>query len=146
MYSEAERPHPSTARIMSRGFVLLLCVLTAIAALSGPSADAAPARPLPFFYDLYTFRGDTDTSTTVIAAFAVPVERLRRESANGEALYRFDVTLVLSDTALSSVSRRDDSVYVSVARPLPGKHLLFTNVEVQAPPSVSTLQRVIILS
>jgi hypothetical protein len=34
-------------------------------------------------------------------------------------------------------------VYVSMSRPLPGKHLLFTYLEVQRSPSVSTLQRVI---
>ena len=39
-------------------------------------------RPLPFFYDLYTFRGDERT-TTVVVAFAVPVLRLEREWRGG---------------------------------------------------------------
>jgi hypothetical protein len=116
---------------MLRGLVLLVTVL---------AATSAP-RPLPFFYDLYTFRGDGG-STTVIAAFAVPVKRLHSERHRG-VRYRFDVTLVLADTALRSVSRSDDSVYVSVPRPLAGDHLLYTHVELQAQPSLSTLHRVI---
>ena len=108
---------------------------------SEPPAGAI-ARPLPFFYDLYTFRGD-EGATTVIAAFSVPVGKLKREWENRAVQYRFDVSLVLSDTALHSVSRTDDSAFVSVPRPLSSKHLLFTHVEVQAQPSLTTLQRVI---
>ena len=48
------------------------------------------------------------------------------------------VTLVLADTAVRSVFRTDDSVFVRLPRPLPGEHLLFTHIEVQAPPSGST--------
>lgn len=142
---------------MPRGFVPL-ALLVAAMAVGGPEAEAQ--RPtasrgasveagdtrasgsLPFFYDLYTFRGDGGR-TNVIAAFAVPVERLREEDEAGEVRYRFDVTLVLSDTALHSVSRTDDSVYVSVPGSLAGEHLLHTHVELEAPPSNNTLQRVL---
>lgn len=56
--------------------------------LSAVLALTASARPLPFFYDLYTFRGEHG-GTTVVAAFAVPVERLEREREDGEVRYRF---------------------------------------------------------
>jgi hypothetical protein len=143
---------------MLRGILSLLCVLTALLPASGPGVVPSPqslaggsvrsapeifsAGPLPFFYDLYTFRGQAD-STTVVAAFAVPAGRLEKEGFNARVRYRFDVTLVLADTALGSVSRTDDSVFVGVTRPLADEHLLFTHVEVQAAPSGSTLQRVI---
>jgi len=131
---------------MLRGVVaLLLLILTHSTASEAPSsASRSPsaARPLPFFYDLYTFRGDERT-TTVVAAFAVPVRRLERESRDRGVRYRFDVTLVLADTALRSVSRTDDSVFVVAPRPLPGDHLLHTHIEVRAPPSRTTLQRVV---
>ena len=146
---------------MLRGAVLLLCVFTAINAAGSPDRDAdspsAPAawagaelelparravRPLPFFYDLYTFRGDAGR-TTVVASFAVPAGRLRREGGLSQARYRFDVTFVLADTARRSVSRTDDSVYVSRPWPLDGDHLLHTHVEIQAPPSTTTNQRVV---
>jgi hypothetical protein len=123
---------------MLRGLVLLVTVL---AATTAALASDGGVRPLPFFYDLYTFKGDGG-STTVVAAFAVPVKQLHRERVRG-VRYRFDVTLVLADTALRSVTRTDDSVYVSVPRPLAGDHLLYTHVELQARPSLSTVQRVI---
>lgn len=122
-----------------RGLVPLLLLLAA-APWGGP-ADG-PVRPLPFFYDLYTFRGDAG-ATTVVAAFAIPAGRLERESEDGESRYRFDVTLVLADTALRSVRRTDDSVVVAVPRALSGDHIIHTHIEVEASPSASTVQRVI---
>ncbi|MEQ9400919.1 MAG: hypothetical protein RJQ04_17260 [Longimicrobiales bacterium] len=100
-------------------------------------------RPLPFHYDLYTFRGNDD-STTVVASFAVPAGELERQrDTEWGVRYGFDVTLVLSDTALHRVARTDDSVYVQVPTSLDGDHLLHTHIEVLAPPSRSTWQRVI---
>lgn len=105
-------------------------------------ARSAPVRDLPFFYDLYTFRGTGD-STAVIAAVAVQSDELGIERTSEHVRYRFDVSFVLSDTAAGSVTRTDDSVYVAVRRPLRGGHLLHTHLEVLAPPSTSTLQRVV---
>jgi len=148
---------------MLRAFIALVCVLngTSVASASDPSvparaesvppvrADPDPGpsataflRFLPFFYDLYTFRGEAG-ATTVVAAFAVPAGMLEEERDAGRVRYRFDVSLVLADTALGSVSRTDDSVFVGVPSSLSGEHLLHTHIEVQAPPSGSTLQRVI---
>ncbi len=144
---------------MPRGLVPLLWILTTASAVAAPHDGAPPAtawlvaadsfgllrpapRPLPFFYDLYTFRGD-EQRTAVIAAFAVPTGGLEREEEGDEVRYRFDVTLVLADTATRAVYRTDDTVFVSVPRPLAGEHLLATHIQVLAPPSRSTLQRVI---
>jgi hypothetical protein len=140
---------------MLRGLVCLSCLLTATSGTpvpgpGGPVVAAARAearrsvlpRPLPFFYDLYTFRGDGG-STEVVAALAVPVDQLGRERAHRDVRYRFDVTLILADTAMHSVYRTADSMFFSVRHPLAGTRLLYTQVQVQAPPSVSTVQRVI---
>lgn len=110
--------------------------------LDAPPPSLAAARPLPFFYDLYTFRG-AGRSTAVVAAFAVPAGRLEREELDREVRYRFDVTLVLADTARRSVARTDDSVFVGFRQPLGGEHLLYTHIEVHASPSRTTVQRVI---
>lgn len=126
---------------MLRAIISVFCAISLIAAAGGPGAEA-PRRPLPFFYDLYTFRG-TGSHTDVIASFAVPVGELERETKDGEVQYRFDVSLVLADTALRSVYRTDDSVFVGVPRRLGGKHLLHTHIQVAAAPSVTTLQRVV---
>ena len=51
----------------------------------GTPVPVAPVpRDLPFFYDLYTFRG-TGGETTVVAAIAVQVRRLRAERRSGAA-------------------------------------------------------------
>ena len=145
---------------MSGSRFSLLFALAALmtAAVSGADADtsavpspfrsergdsAVPSmRPLPFYYDLYTFRG-RGGSTAIVTAFAVEAGRLETEAADRRTRYRFSVTLVLADTAIGSVSNTHDTVYVDVARPLADDHLLFTHVEVPAPPSASTRQRVI---
>jgi hypothetical protein len=103
---------------------------------------AVDVRPLPFYYDLYTFRG-ANGRTDVVAAFAVPAGRLEPERLPGRARYRFDVTLVLADTALQTVTRTDDSVYVETRSRLDGDHLLFTHIQVAARPSQTTFHRVI---
>ena len=132
---------------MAAALGALLCVLGAwLPAQGDRSAAERPTPslpgPLPFYYDLYTFRGDGG-QTKVVAAFAVPVRRLEREERAGQVLYRFDVTLSLADTALRTIHRTDDSVFVGAPRPLEGGHLLSTHVEVEAPPSVTTVQRVV---
>jgi hypothetical protein len=121
--------------------------LTATASVPGQGDSSAEPfgaalGPLPFSYDLYTFRGE-DGATAVVASFAVPVRELQRESDDGEVRYRFDVSFVLTDTARQSVLRSDDSVYVGTPRALDGDHLLHTWIEVDAAPSADTQQRVI---
>jgi hypothetical protein len=105
---------------------------------AGISAEAL--RSLPFLHDLYTFRGAA--GTTVVAAYAVEAGDLLWEHVSRGVRYRFDVSLVLTDTILHSVINRHDSVYVQVRRPLAGDHLLFTTIEVEAEPSAAMQKRV----
>lgn len=144
---------------MLRGVVSILCGVTAFVAMEPPDLDPVlahtagrrggathadrPVTPLPFFYDLYTFRGD-EGSTTVVAAVAVQVGRLRRERRDRRVRYRFDVRFVVTDTARRTVFNTIDSVFVSRPRALPRRHLLHTAVEIRAPPSDATLQRLIV--
>jgi hypothetical protein len=103
----------------------------------------AAAAPLPFYHDLYTFRSEQG-ATAVVAAVAVPVGGLQRERINDGVRYRFDVRFVLADTVERVVSRSLDSVYVSMPEALPSQHLLHTYVEIHAPPSEATVQRVVV--
>ncbi|HEX6308559.1 MAG TPA: hypothetical protein VFZ69_10255 [Longimicrobiales bacterium] len=135
---------------------LLLCALTAASTFgeSRPrprpdhaTADLAAApssvrRPLPFFYDLYTFRG-REGRTAIVTSYAVDAGDLETETVDGRVRYRFSVTLVLADAARRSVWGTHDTVHVDVPRALPSGHLLYTHVEVLAPPSRTTQQRVI---
>ena len=148
---------------MLRGLVPILWILAATPAGYGSDSDpgnaglegasarmshgdppvlAAPAS-LPFFYDLYTFRGSAGL-TTVVAAVAVPVRRLRAERVDRRVRYRFDLRFVLADTARLDVYHTEDSVFVSMPRALARQHLLHTYVEVEAPPSTATVQRVVV--
>ena len=143
-------------RLRPSALLPLLAVVGVWGAVVGQRVDPAPAgapgaettaaafafKPLPFFYDLYSFRGE-EGQTDVVAAFAVRAGELQRERAGSQVQYRFDVSLVLADTALRSVTRTDDSVFVRVPRAFSGRHLLHTHVEVAAAPSRSTVQRVI---
>ena len=95
-------------------------------------------RELPFFFDLYTFRGDGGR-TSVVAAVAVPFEKLKRDDDD----YRLDVSLILADTASKRVIRQDDSLSLA-ARNIKRDDLFRLHVEIAAPPSNSTVQRVIV--
>lgn len=142
-FPDRAKMHRRFGIIVSAAIAILVAgAWTAALTVFAGAGEAASVHPLPFFYDLYTFRGP-GAETSVVAAFAVPAGRLEREGVGDEVRYRFDVTLVLADTARRSVSRADDSVFVSFPRALGGGHLLYTFVEVQTPPSVSTVQRVI---
>lgn len=122
----------------------LTCLLLAglpVAATLSPAAS--PPAPLPFFYDLYTFR-DPGGATAVVASIAVEARRLQREHFQGQSRYRFDVRFVLADTLTRAVSNTEDSVYLSMPLALSGAHLLHTYVEVEAAPSQTTVQRVVV--
>jgi hypothetical protein len=137
---------------MNLVFLLLMALLPRLAGAAptedtGMSPGPAPTasnglavRPLPFLYDLYTFRGAA--GTTVVAAYAVEAGELLWESVGRDVRYRFDVSLVLTDTILRSVINRHDSVYVQMRRPLAADHLLFTTIEVEAEPSTAMQKRV----
>jgi hypothetical protein len=133
------------AVLSSVAIALLVSLAPALGPRSAPGhrGSLAAAAPLPFFYDLYTFRNDGH-STSVVAAVAVPAGGLQRERIDDRFRYRFDVRFVLADTAVRFVSRSLDSVYVSMARPIPGRHLLHTFVEIDAPPSTGTVQRIVV--
>ena len=52
------------------------------------------------------------------------------------------MTLELADTALRSVTNRHDTVFADLPRQVSDEHLLYTHIEVQAPPSRDIQQRV----
>jgi GWxTD domain-containing protein len=100
-------------------------------------------KDLPFYFDLYTFRGD-EGRTNVVAAVAVPVEKLQKTDAANNPAYRVDLSLILVDTASRKVIRQDDSVALGTTRAFRGDDLFRMHVEVAVPPSRTTLQRVIV--
>ena len=110
----------------------------------GSGVDGGPRRPLPFSYDVYTFRGEGG-GTTVVAAFAVEVGELETQSVGANKRYKFSVNLVLADTVLHSVTNRHDTVSGELPRRVRDEHLLYTHIELQAPPSDDIEQRVTVI-
>ncbi len=100
-------------------------------------------KDLPFYFDLYTFRGDAGR-TNVVAAVAVPVEKLQKRDVALSSAYRVDLSLILVDTASRRVVRQDDSVALNATRAFKNDDLFRMHVEVAVPPSRTTLQRVIV--
>jgi hypothetical protein len=98
---------------------------------------------LPFYYDIYTFRGD-DGVTDVVASVAVRAEDLRTERVDGISRYRFSVGLTLADTETRGVRQVHDSVYLTVPDPLDDDHVLHAFVQLRQPPSRSTVHRVVL--
>ncbi|HEY0673423.1 MAG TPA: hypothetical protein VGD27_14190 [Longimicrobiales bacterium] len=100
-------------------------------------------KDLPFYFDLYTFRGEPGR-TNVVAAVAVPVEKLQKTLVALSPSYRVDLSLILVDTASHKVIRQDDSVALTATRAFKNDDLFRMHVEVAVPPSRTTLQRVIV--
>lgn len=100
-------------------------------------------KDLPFYFDLYTFRGEAGR-TSVVAAVAVPVEKLQKSIAALHPAYRIDLSLILVDTATRRVIRQDDSIAIAATRAFKNDDLFRLHVEVAAPPSRTTVQRVIV--
>jgi hypothetical protein len=98
---------------------------------------------LPFFHDLYTFRGE-DGATAVVASFAVRAADLSARRFREFTRYRFSLGLRLADTRTSVVRQVHDSVYLTVPRPLDDDHVLHAFVRTSAAPSHSTVQHVVL--
>jgi hypothetical protein len=107
-------------------------------ALETDSDYPAFTRDLPFFFDLYTFRGEPG-KTSVVAAVAVPFDKLTPKASD----YRLDVSLILADTASRRVIRQDDSLTLAT-KSVNINDLFRLHVELLSPPSRSTVQRVIV--
>lgn len=130
---------------MQKSRVALIALVVATAAAAGGTAVSAfGAAPLPFFYDLYTFRG-AEGGTAVIASFAVEAGRLATERVNGLTRYRYSLTLVVADPVSTEVTTTHDTVSVDVRRRFPDEHLLYTQAEVIATPSPYTHHRVVVI-
>lgn len=100
-------------------------------------------KELPFFFDLYTFRA-LEGRTSVVAAVAVPREKLNLSAVAANPAYRIDLSLILVDTLSRHVVRQDDSVRLASQRAVGNDDLFRLHVEIAVPPSRSTVQRVIV--
>ncbi|MBI4545810.1 MAG: hypothetical protein HY703_11485 [Gemmatimonadetes bacterium] len=98
-------------------------------------------RELPFYYDLLTFRGAAGR-TELVAALAVPGERLEASRAEGKTRYTLGMRLIVLDTATGRIARRDTVESFQADAPLKPGDYLRAHLSLEVSPSDSALYRV----
>ncbi|MBI4545130.1 MAG: hypothetical protein HY703_08050, partial [Gemmatimonadetes bacterium] len=118
----------------------------ALAALATDADWPRFERELPFHYDLFTFRG-ADGRTDLLAALAVPGERLEAAGEEGrakKALYVLRTRLIVLDTPRGLVARRDTVQVFQAAAPLQPGEYLRAHLTLEVSPAESALHRVVV--
>ena len=115
----------------------------AFAGLASESDSPHFVKDLPFFFDLFTFRA-SEGRTSVVAAVAVPRDKLNMTEVASNPAYRIDLSLILVDTLTRKVIREDDSLMLATERLRKDDDLFRLHVEIALPPSKSIVQRLII--
>ncbi len=99
--------------------------------------------PLPFYYDVYTFKG-TGNQTDVTAAIAIPGTSLEPRLVDNTMVYALQLSLMVIDTLSGSVTRRDTVFHLRSDHHLTqGEHLRL-HTDVSAAASKSTIHRLVI--
>lgn len=98
---------------------------------------------VPFYYDLYTFRGEGGR-TDVTAAFALPGDQLRGRPHAEHTYYAVELSFILVDTVADLVTRRDTVYEFRALRPLgPGEYARF-HLDLDALPAQQAVHRVLV--
>lgn len=114
-----------------------------LVALRKDAATAEFERPIPFYYDLFGFRG-VDGRTDLTAAIAIPGNLVEGTLVDGRMIYAIDLSLIVIDTLDSRVERRDTTVRLWSSRPLgPGENIRL-HMNLSARPSTSTIHRIVV--
>src|SRR5690606_25553157 len=98
---------------------------------------------LPFHHDVFTFR-TPEARTAVTAAFAVPAGTLEPRTVDGAAEYTMQFSLIVTDTLLDLVTRRDTIVRFRRVQPLASDALIRTNITMTAQPSDDAVYRLVV--
>lgn len=112
-------------------------------ALRRDAAERHFDTSLPFYYDLFGMKG-ADDRTDLTAAFAVPGNFIKGTSVDGRLVYALDVSVIFIDTLDSRVERRDTTVRFWSSRELGRRDNVRFHLNLRAPPSSSSIQRILI--
>jgi len=102
-------------------------------------------RPIPFWFDLFSFRtpfGRTDLT----AAFAVPADAIAAAEQGDAWVYPLEISVILLDTLQGTVTRRDTLREMVTARLLGSGEFLRPHVVVPVVASEHTVFRVVVRS
>jgi len=104
-----------------------------------PDFDAS----LPFYYDLYTFRG-ADGDADVTAAIAVPATHLSPRDAGGQFIYSVGISLIVIDTIQKTVTRSDTVLNLRSQRRLGAGEHVRLHASLDAAPTLNSMYRLIV--
>ena len=112
------------------------------AALRFDSFERRYTADLPFYYDVFTFR-TREARTDLTAAFALPAGNLEARAENNGVVYDVRMSVIVVDTLIDVVTRRDTVHRVRLARPLAENDFLHAHLTMPALPSEHAVYRVV---
>ncbi len=114
-----------------------------LASLRRDAAEKHFEHEIPFYYDLYNFKG-LSSSTDVTAAIAIPGSMLQGRVLDGRLVYGVAISVIFIDTLSSRVERKDTTLRFWSSRVLGPRDNLRLHMNLSATPSTSTVTRVAI--
>ena len=98
---------------------------------------------LPFYYDLYSFKGDSG-KTEVTIGVAIPGTNISGQHAGDYFIYQLQASLILIDTATSNIVRKDTVYSLRSPRVLSAGEYLRLHMKLDAPYSPNSTHRVVL--
>lgn len=115
----------------------------ALQALASDSDRPVFDAPLPFYYDVYTFKGSRE-HTDVTAAIAIPGTSLDARQVDNTLVYSVQLSVMVIDTMFGSVTRRDTVYHFRSGHQLAQGEHLRVHTDLTAGASRSTVHRLVI--
>ena len=112
-------------------------------ALDSDSDRPEFAQPLPFYYDVYSFKGNGE-KTDLTAAIAVPGTSLTARPNGNRYLYSVKLSLIVIDTTSGTITRRDTTYQFGSGRILGENEHVRIHADLPTSASKSTIHRVVI--
>ena len=116
---------------------------TALEALETDTHEPDFTANLPFYYDLYSFRGANGTTEVTLGA-AIPGTNLSGRQAGPVFIYQLQASLILIDTATDVITRKDTVYTLRSPRLLSAGEYLRLHMKVEAPYSPASTHRVVL--
>jgi hypothetical protein len=98
---------------------------------------------LPYYSDVFTFR-TPEARTDLTAAFAIPAAGVEPRRIRDGVEYALRLSVIVTDTLLDVVTRRDAVHRMRFARPLRDDELLRTSVSLPVQPSDDAVYRLVV--
>ena len=116
------------------------------AALEGLATDTHEpdfTSDLPFYYDLFSFKGENGATELTMAA-AVPGPNLSAQQVGNIFIYSIQASVILIDTATGAVARKDTTFSMRSSRMLGENEHVRIHLELPAQASPSLMHRVVL--